>query len=188
MENGQDGYRKEVDQRMSEAEDAKEIGDRKRTEIRIRRMTPEDVSKAAALERESFSEPWTENVYLETLANENALYLLAETEDGGLVGICGLLDILGEGDISNVAVAKPFRRQKVAERMMAELLRQGKERGITAFTLEVRSSNEAAIRLYEKFGFTCEGRRKRFYRKPEEDALILWYRIGESAEETGCPE
>lgn len=148
-------------------------------EVKIRKMTAEDVPAAAALERICFSEPWSENVYLQTLANENALYLLAENEDGELAGICGLLDILGEGDISNVAVAEPFRRQKVAERMMAELLRQGRERGITAFTLEVRASNEAAIRLYEKFGFICEGRRKRFYREPEEDALILWYRIGE---------
>ena len=149
-------------------------------EFKIRKMTPEDVPAAAALEKECFSEPWSENAYLGTLADEKALYLLAETEDGEMAGMCGLLDILGEGDISNVAVAEPFRRQKVAERMMAELLRQGKERGITAFTLEVRASNEAAIRLYEKFGFACEGRRKRFYRKPEEDALILWYRIGET--------
>lgn len=148
-------------------------------EFKIRKMTSEDVPAVAALERSCFSEPWTENVYLQTLANENALYLLAENEDGELAGICGLLDILGEGDISNVAVAKPFRRQKVAERMMAELLGRGKERGIMAFTLEVRASNEAAIRLYEKFGFVCEGRRKKFYKKPEEDALILWYRTGD---------
>lgn len=148
-------------------------------EFKIRKMTSEDVPAVAALERSCFSEPWTENVYLQTLANENALYLLAENEDGELAGTCGLLDILGEGDISNVAVAKPFRRQKVAERMMAELLGRGKERGIMAFTLEVRASNEAAIRLYEKFGFVCEGRRKKFYKKPEEDALILWYRTGD---------
>lgn len=142
--------------------------------IKIRKMVPEDVPAVAALERECFSEPWSENAYLSTLANENAEYLVAETESGEVAGICGLLDILGEGDISNVAVAEPFRRQKIAERMLAELLERGKERGITAFTLEVRVSNEAAIRLYEKFGFVSEGRRKNFYEKPREDALILW--------------
>lgn len=145
-------------------------------EIRIRNMTPKDVPGVAALEGACFSEPWSENAYLITLANENALYLVAEKEDGELMGMCGLLDILGEGDISNVAVAEPFRRRKIAERMLAELLKQGKERGITAFTLEVRVSNEAAIRLYEKFGFVSEGRRKNFYEKPKEDALILWKR------------
>ncbi len=153
---------------MSETEDVK------KAEIKIRRMTQEDVPAAAALERACFSEPWSENAYLRTLADENALYLAAELEGGEIAGICGLLDILGEGDISNVAVAEGFRRQKIAERMLEELLKLGKERGITAFTLEVRASNEAAIRLYEKFGFVSEGRRKNFYEKPREDALILW--------------
>ncbi len=146
------------------------------SECRIRRMTPEDAAAAAALERECFSEPWSENAYLGTLADENALYLAAEREDGTLAGICGVLNILGEGDISNVAVAQPFRRRKIAERMLEELLRQGRENGITAFTLEVRASNEAAVRLYEKFGFVQEGRRRNFYKKPVEDALILWKR------------
>lgn len=145
-------------------------------EIKFRRMSPKDAPTAAILERECFSNPWTENAYRSTLANDNAIYLAAETESGELAGICGVLDILGEGDISNVAVAKSFRRQKIGERMIAELLRQGEEKGITAFTLEVRASNEAAIRLYEKFGFVPEGRRKNFYEKPREDALILWRR------------
>ena len=142
--------------------------------MKIRKMTVEDVPAVAALERACFSEPWTENGYLCTLANENAVYLVAETKDGQLAGICGLLDILGEGDISNVAVAETFRRRGIAERMLTELLKQGEARGITAFTLEVRASNEAAIGLYEKFGFVTKGRRKNFYRMPEEDALILW--------------
>ena len=162
---------------MDKAEAAKEADRNTKPEIKIRKMTPEDVPAVAALERVCFSEPWSENAYLHTLADENALYLTAETSDGEIVGMCGLLDILGEGDISNVAVAEPFRRQKIAERMMGELLRQGKERGITAFTLEVRASGEAAIRLYEKFGFVSEGRRKNFYEKPREDALIMWYRV-----------
>lgn len=145
-------------------------------EIKIRRMTPEDVPAAAALERECFTEPWSENAYRSTLANENAIYLVAETDGGELAGICGVLDILGEGDISNVAVAKAFRGRKIGERMLGELLKQGKDRGIGAFTLEVRASNEAAIGLYEKYGFVPEGYRKNFYEKPREDALILWRR------------
>lgn len=155
------------------------------TDIRIRRMTAADVQAAAALERACFSTPWSENAYLSTLANENALYLAAETAGGETVGICGLLDILGEGDISNVAVAESFRRRKIGQRLLAELLRQGRARGITAFTLEVRASNEAAIGLYEKFGFVPEGRRKGFYEKPREDALILWLRAENCARENG---
>lgn len=165
--------------RPSQAErERKEKEISNKAEIKIRSMTLKDAPAAAALERACFSEPWSENAYLSTLVNENAVYLVAEKDDGELIGICGLLDILGEGDISNVAVAENFRRQKIAERMLTELLKRGKERGITAFTLEVRASNEAAIRLYEKFGFVSEGRRKNFYEKPREDALILWKREG----------
>lgn len=158
--------------RLSQAErERKERGG-----IRIRRMRAEDVQRAAALERVCFSQPWSEDAYRSTLADENTLYLIAETESGETAGICGMRDILGEGEISNVAVAEKFRRQKIAERMLGQLLEQGRERGITAFTLEVRSSNTAAIGLYEKFGFSVEGRRKNFYERPQEDALILWLR------------
>lgn len=162
--------------RLSQAERERGQTERMAAEIKIRRMSGDDVPAVTALEREYFSQPWSENAYLSALANENATYLVAEAADGSLVGMCGLLNILGEGDISNVTVREDFRRQGVAECMLTKLLREGKEQGITAFTLEVRASNEAALRLYEKFGFVCEGRRKNFYEKPREDALILWKR------------
>lgn len=141
-------------------------------------MTQADVPVVAALEKKCFSMPWSEKAYLETLANENALYLVAES--GGaekrIVGMCGVLDILGEGDISNVAVEEDFRRQGIAKKLLQELLIQGESRGIDAFTLEVRATNKEAICLYEKFGFISEGVRKNFYENPKEDALIMWKR------------
>ena len=145
----------------------------------IREMTVEDAAAAVALEKECFSMPWSQKIYETTLANKDTLYLLAEedTPDGKvLVGMCGLQNILGEADISNVAVKKEFRRQGIAEKLLGQLLEEGRKSGIYAFTLEVRSSNEAAIKLYEKFGFVTEGIRKRFYEKPVEDALIMWLR------------
>ncbi len=146
--------------------------------INIRRMTPEDVPVVAALEKKCFSMPWSEKAYLETLANENALYLVAESDgaEKRIVGMCGVLDILGEGDISNVAVEEDFRRQGIAKKLLQELLVQGESRGIDAFTLEVRATNKEAIGLYEKFGFVLEGVRKNFYENPKEDAFIMWKR------------
>ena len=112
-----------------------------------------------------------------TLSNENALYLVAETKDTKMiVGMCGVLKILDEGDISNVAVHPDYRRKSIAKQMMEELLSRGQKFGIDAFTLEVRAGNEAAVKLYEYFGFKTEGLRKRFYDKPVEDALIMWKR------------
>ena len=164
----------------------------KNENIIIRPMQLADVEAVAEIEKICFSLPWSEKAYRDTLTNENALYLVAEltepdnaetgnvvpTEPGKrkIVGMCGVLKILDEGDISNVAVYPAYRRRSIARLMMDELLKKGEELGIDSFTLEVRAGNEAAIKLYEHFGFRTEGIRKRFYDKPVEDALIMWRR------------
>lgn len=143
----------------------------------IRPMELRDVEAVAEIEKICFTTPWSENAYRDTLSNENALYLVAETKDTKMiVGMCGVLKILDEGDISNVAVHPDYRRKSIAKQMMEELLSRGQKFGIDAFTLEVRAGNEAAVKLYEYFGFKTEGLRKRFYDKPVEDALIMWKR------------
>lgn len=143
----------------------------------IRPMELQDVEAVAKIESICFTMPWSEKAYRDTLANENALYLVAETKDTKMiVGMCGVLKILDEGDISNVAVHPDYRRKSIAKQMMEELLSRGQKFGIDAFTLEVRAGNEAAVKLYEYFGFKTEGLRKRFYDKPVEDALIMWKR------------
>ena len=81
--------------------------------------------------------------------------------------------VLDEGEITNVAVKKSLRGQKIASRLMDELLKKGTLRGISFFVLEVRKSNSAAIHLYEKSGFTKAGIRRNFYEKPIEDAVIM---------------
>ncbi|MBR2950603.1 MAG: ribosomal protein S18-alanine N-acetyltransferase [Lachnospiraceae bacterium] len=143
--------------------------------IQIRQMTEADTAAAAALEAACFSQPWSEKSFLDALHNPNTLYLMAEA-DGRFAGMCGLWQSFDEADIMNVAVDPAFRRQKIAELLMEELMRRGQLRGITAFTLEVRASNEAAIGLYEKCGFITEGVRKNFYENPTENALIMWKR------------
>ena len=143
----------------------------------IRPMELRDVEAVAEIEKICFTTPWSENAYRDTLSNENALYLVAETKDTKMiVGMCGVLKILDEGDISNVAVHPDYRRKSIAKQMMEELLSRGQKFGIDAFTLEVRAGNEAAVKLYEYFGFKTEGLRTRFYDKPVEDALIMWKR------------
>lgn len=147
--------------------------------ISVRRMEERDVGAAARLEAENFSSPWSEAAFAETLTCEYAYYYVAETEEASeqnVIGICGLRNIAGEGEITNVAVDARYRRKGVAGMMMDRVLAEGCELGIEAFTLEVRSSNTPAIRLYEKYGFHSEGVRKNFYDKPTEDALIMWKR------------
>lgn len=140
--------------------------------IQIRLMRQEDLDSVAQIEQETFSMPWSREGFASSLGRNDTLYLSAFS-DGELAGYCGLLQVLDEGEITNVAVKKCFRGQKIASMLMAELLKKGSDRGITFFVLEVRKSNKYAIQLYEKAGFLQAGIRKNFYEKPIEDAVIM---------------
>jgi len=139
----------------------------------IREMVESDLPDICLIERETFSDPWSEEDFHNSFTAQNNGYLVAEVT-GRIVGYCGYWGIVGEGYIYNVAVKKEFRRQQIGYLMLIEMIKQASDRGITAFTLEVRCSNEAAIRLYERLGFERAGLRKDFYSKPKEDAVIMW--------------
>ncbi len=141
----------------------------------IRPMTYEDIESVSCIEAECFSMPWSAEAYRKVLEDDKCLYLVA-TLDGNVVGMCGVMNLLGEGDINNVAVTADKRGQGIAFAMLEELIKRGEERGIVDFTLEVRVSNQAAIHTYEKLGFVSEGIRPKFYEKPIEDAMIMWRR------------
>ena len=150
----------------------------------FRPMVTEDALAASHVEEMCFSAPWSERVYKETLEQKYSFYMAAVLEESDLTGIpgeyagqivatCGAVNILGEGDISNVAVLAPYRRQGLANRLMKLFLEEERSLGIETFVLEVRSSNQSAIGLYTKFGFETVGCRRGFYEDPKEDALIM---------------
>lgn len=143
--------------------------------ITYRRMTPEDVPFISRLEEETFSMPWSPESFLQMITKEDTRYYVAE-EGGHLLGGCGLWMIAGEGNITNVAVAKEARRRGVGTGLLTYLMQEGNREGVSAYTLEVRVSNQAAIHMYEKLGFVSEGIRPNFYEKPTEDAMIMWKR------------
>ena len=143
----------------------------------IRKMLSSDLENVTALEAACFSMPWKYRDFEEALINPHRVYLVAETDDKQIIGGCMLTEIAGEGDISNVAVDERFRGRHIATALLQRLLEYGKEEyDINAFTLEVRSQNTAAVRLYENAGFTSEGIRPGFYDKPKDDAIIMWKR------------
>lgn len=141
----------------------------------IRKMTEDDVDQVGEIEESIFPLPWSKKSFQEAVNRKNTIYLVAESE-GEILGYCGLWNIIGEGEITNVAVKTGHRRRKIARGLLEQLMHMGVEEGVEAFTLEVRVSNMAAIRLYESLGFVTEGIRKNFYEKPQEDALIMWKR------------
>ena len=155
---------------QAERERAKEL-----QKITYRRMTPEDVPFISKLEEETFSMPWSADSFLEMISKDDARYYVAE-RDGQLLGGCGVLMIAGEGNITNVVIAPEARNQGIGTGMLKFLMQEGDREGLTAYTLEVRVSNAAAIHVYEKLGFVSEGIRPGFYEKPTEDALIFWKR------------
>jgi ribosomal-protein-alanine N-acetyltransferase len=131
----------------------------------------------AELDALCFSAPWRiEDFRYEILENDLAHYLVCEAERG-IVAYAGLWAVLTEGHIMNVAVHPDFRRRGLGAAVLGELLRRSAgEFGLEAFTLEVRAANSAALRLYERFGFRREGRRKEYYSDPLEDAVVMWRR------------
>lgn len=143
--------------------------------IEIRKLQEEDIEPLSRIEAESFSMPWSPQDFRDLLDRDYCIYLVALAE-GEVAGCCGMTNLCQEGNIDNVVVAERFRNRGIARAMLEELIRMGGESGITAFTLEVRVSNAAAIRLYERLGFVSEGIRPRFYEKPTEDAMIMWKR------------
>lgn len=125
-----------------------------------------------ALERQCFSVPWTREQLRMELPDERHVFLVAISEER-LLGYVGMMHVLDEGYISNVAVNPAFRRQGVAKALIGELLRRAEALTLSFVTLEVRESNAPAIALYESFGFVPVGRRKHYYDAPKEDALLM---------------
>lgn len=139
----------------------------------IRMLEERDIEAVSRIESEAFSMPWSSEDFADLLKRSYCIYLVAEL-DGEIVGSAGMTDLCHEGNIDNVVVAAKNRGQGIAQKMLAKLMEIGGSRGIIAYTLEVRVSNEAAIHVYEKAGFVSEGVRPGFYEKPKEDALIMW--------------
>ena len=130
------------------------------------------IPQVAELEQACFSDPWPEQVLRQELQNELSLWLAAVSGDT-VLGYVGSQSVLGESDMMNLAVRESARRLGIAEALVRALCEALLECGNTVLTLEVRISNEPAIRLYEKLGFEKIGKRPRYYFHPTEDALIL---------------
>lgn len=141
--------------------------------VNIRLMESADLDSVAVLEKEIFSQPWSKKAFEDSLKSEDTLYVVAEA-DGELKGYCGMYLSFTEGNITNVAVSPAYRRCHTAYHMLIFIFKLAQAKGITDVFLEVRETNAGAIGLYEKLGFKKAGKRKNFYEKPAEDALIMW--------------
>ena len=139
----------------------------------IEPMRLEDVDEVQRIEEASFSTPWPPNAYRsELMTNRLAAYLVARAE-GRIVAYGGMWLMVDEAHITTFAVHPAWRRQRLGERLLLAFLDLAKDRHAREATLEVRLSNLAARRLYEKYGFRPVGLRPRYYSDNNEDALIM---------------
>ena len=141
------------------------------SEIHIVPFAEAHVKAVAQIERACFADPWTEDGLREELDNRCARFLTAVDAGGAVAGYIGCHTVLDEGYIANVAVSPAFRRRGIGRKLVQALLEQSAD--LAFVTLEVRASNEPAIRLYERCGFQPVGTRKNFYSHPTEDALLM---------------
>ncbi len=141
-------------------------------EFRIRDAAASDLEALTALEQECFSLPWTREQLEGELPDEGHEFLVAE-ENAELLGYIGMMSVLDEGYISNVAVMPAARRRGIGRTLVREMLARAETRGLSFVTLEVREHNEAAIALYAGEGFLPVGRRRGYYERPREDALLM---------------
>ena len=137
----------------------------------VQRLEPRLLAGVASLEKAVFERPWSEQA-LTLLCGESAFGFAFVTGDT-VSAYGGMLTVLDEGQITNIATHPDHRRKGLAGAVLSALLAEARARGIVSVTLEVRVSNAAAIALYEKFGFMAVGKRPRFYTNPTEDALIM---------------
>lgn len=134
-----------------------------------------DLDAIAALEAESFTNPWTREMLAREIAQSDVtrLYVM-RLPDRRLVAFCTCWLIYDELHINTMAVSLGWRRRGLARRLLEYVLHDAAIAGARRATLEVRRSNEAALKLYEHLGFSVCAVRPRYYTQPEEDALILW--------------
>ena len=141
-------------------------------EITIAPMQEQHVDSIAALERACFSEPWSREAILQELSNDTAHFWVA-LKKGEVAGYLGMHGVLREGYIANLAVFEQYRQKGVATMLLKQAFAFCTKHDYVFLSLEVRPSNHKAVALYEKMGFQQVGIRKRFYRSPQEDGLIL---------------
>lgn len=144
-------------------------------QIEIRALRQEDLDRVCELEESAFSMPWKRDDFAHLIEDSNSVYLVI-LANGYIAGCAGYTFNGFEGYINNVVIDADYRRQGLAKSLLTEVLRLGKEAGISEYTLEVRVGNAPAIALYESLGFKSEGIRKRFYEHPVEDAHVMWLR------------
>lgn len=140
----------------------------------IRQAKLYDVPALSRIERESFDSPWSaEEITKDVTSKDGNIYVAVIESDGEKAGYAEMRMVAGEAQIYNIAIDRAFRGRGLGELLMRHLTDKARELGCSLMTLEVRGGNEAAMELYRKLGFREVGRRRGYYSKGAEDAVLM---------------
>ena len=142
-------------------------------EYAIRDVGPDDIPQIVEVDKRCFSLPWTAEQLAAQIKDAQHEFIAAISPDGTVLGYVGMMYVLDEGYISNVATDLPWRRQGIADALIGRLCAICEGLRLSFVSLEVRAGNAPAVALYEKHGFAPVGLRKNYYERPREDAVIM---------------
>jgi len=144
--------------------------------LMLRPMSEDDVAAVAAMEKECFSDAWSEGLLQDMLKNPYDEAWVMMRRDGILCCYLNVRFLCGEWELMRIAEKKEFRGHGLSRKLMDQMVKSAKEKEVFDLTLEVRAGNEAAINLYKSYGFKKEAVRRGYYHSPTEDAFIMWRR------------
>ncbi len=136
-------------------------------------MKESDLDEVLKIEKKSFSDPWSRRLFQDTLSFPHSVNFVIEEGAGALLGYINFYLIGEEAHMLNFAIHPEWRKKGLAARLLDHALAFLKRKNAADFFLEVRESNDDAIKLYREFGFEMIGRRKRYYVETNEDALVM---------------
>ncbi len=141
-------------------------------DVTIQRMSREDLDEVFRLESLCFSDPWSRSSFEHELCNRFSVPLVVKSGTSTLGYAC-LWHVYDQMEIADIGVSPEFREKGIGSMMLRWVLEEARRRSCSSVILSVRESNQAALSLYRKFGFVELDRRKRYYRLPDEDAIIM---------------
>jgi ribosomal-protein-alanine N-acetyltransferase len=142
--------------------------------LEIAPMELSDITAVLKIEQLSFQSAWPPNAFANELRDNKLAYYVVGRLDGRIVAYGGVWVILEDSHLTTIAVHPDFRRQRLGEEILVHLLDVAIDRGASWITLEVRETNDAAQRLYRKYGFTVVSTRRGYYSDNDENALVMW--------------
>ncbi|MDX6512883.1 MAG: [ribosomal protein S18]-alanine N-acetyltransferase [Gaiellaceae bacterium] len=142
--------------------------------VELRRLRMRDLDRVEAIERESYPTPWSRSMFAGELTKTSSICLGAFEPEDDLIGYMIISRYVDAWHVMNIAVALAHRRRGIATALLERLFDLTAGDGRRGYTLEVRVSNENAIRLYESLGFKARGLRRGYYTDNREDAIIMW--------------